>query len=164
MELTRPYTPEKGFKFSQAGKYFSTLSPRTLALLRLLTRSFEGIRIYEMWLRNRELSDNRSLYVFQEDAIQQILLRAEVPERHLEVLSAGYKAGVLSQPYASHRYVRGELLRDAPVKLAMEIVERADEFPSFLVAAAEGRCKSETAKTIRPVGKVAGDEGWFKQH
>jgi hypothetical protein len=39
---------------------------------------------------------------------------------------------------------------------------KADHYPSFLVAAAEAKCREETAKHVSPVGKVAIKEQWFK--
>jgi hypothetical protein len=34
-------------------------------------------------------------------------------------------------------------------------------YPAFLVAAAETRCRVETARKVRPVAKVAEEEKWF---
>jgi hypothetical protein len=116
-----------------------------------------------VWLAKNEIGDIQLLRVFQPDAIEQLLVHSKDAKKHLDVLASGYKAGVLSEPYASHQYSRRDLLREIPVKLAMEIVEQADRFPSFLVAAAEGRCRAEAAKKVRPVGKVAAEDGWFKQ-
>ncbi|MER2515336.1 MAG: NACHT domain-containing protein [Candidatus Accumulibacter phosphatis] len=162
--LTRPHVRDKNVSFFEAEKHSFPLSQRTLALLRLRTGASAVEQLYQTWLSKNGTWDSRGLHVFQQDAIQQLLRHPKESEKHLDVLSAGYVAGVLSEPFASHRYSRRDLLRDVPVRLAMEIVERADCFPSFLVAAAEGRCRAETAKKIRPVGKVAEEDGWFTQH
>lgn len=163
IDLTRPNARERRNEFSETEKQLALLSPRTLALLRLRARPATAKRLYEVWLAKKDIGDIQLLRVFQPDAIEQLLTRTKDAEKHLNVLASGYKAGVLSEPYASHQYSRRDLLREIPVKLAMEIVEQADRFPSFLVAAAEGRCRAEAAKKVRPVGKVAEEDGWFKQ-
>jgi hypothetical protein len=52
-------------------------------------------------------------------------------------------------------------MQGIPLDVAVKIAENANQFPSFIVAAAEARCRESIAKKIRPVAKVAVDEKWF---
>ncbi|MES2671345.1 MAG: NTPase (NACHT family)-like protein [Pseudomonadota bacterium] len=159
--LTRAQARDRRAEFSETKEQFSSFSSRTLALLRLRARPATAKRLYEAWLTRNE-DDVQILRVFQSDAIKQLLTQTSDAEKHLSVLESGYKAGVLSERFAFQHYSRKNFLQDIPIKLAIEIVENADRFPNFLVAAAEGRCRAEAAKNVRPVGKVAEDDGWFK--
>jgi hypothetical protein len=99
------------------------------------------------------------------DAIESLLKESENPTKHLELLAAAYENDVVSLPYSSYEFARyfnqfNQL--GIPLKLALNVVENADHYPSFLVAAAEAKCREETAKHVRPVGKVAIKEQWFK--
>jgi hypothetical protein len=48
-----------------------------------------------------------------------------------------------------------------PIRMARKIVEHPRNFPTVLVAVAEARCRQAVARKIVPVGKVAGQDGWF---
>lgn len=163
IDLTRPQGRDRRTEFSEADKNCSSFSTRTLALLRLRARPSLAKRLYEVWIDKPKDEDVNILRIFQPDAIEQLLSDTKDAEKHLNVLALGYRAGVLSEPYASYRYSRNDFLGQIPIELAMEIAEQADRFPSFLVAAAESRCRAEAAKKVCPVGKVAEIEGWFRQ-
>ena len=59
-------------------------------------------------------------------------------------------------------FVRRGPSQSIPAAIAERIAENADRNPSFLVAAAEARCKEITAKRIRPVARAAQEERWFE--
>jgi hypothetical protein len=83
-------------------------------------------------------------------------------KKHLHVLAAAYEKGVLAPRFASPAFSRRVQVGGISLRLAVKIVENAASYPGFLLAAAEARCREETAKSVRPVGKVAEEEHWFK--
>jgi hypothetical protein len=70
---------------------------------------------------------------------------------------------VLSPPYSSYDFLRHGPFHQITIDVATDIAEKADRYPSFLVAAAEARCRERTAQKVIPVGKLAEVEQWFNR-
>lgn len=106
------------------------------------------------------VDDIRILKVLQAVAIKRLVKREGDLQEALGLLARSYAAGVLSPPYASANIVRH--LDALPADIAKEIAINAQSYPSFLVAAAEKKCRAFTAEKIRPVSKIAEEDGWFQ--
>lgn len=139
----------------------TTISPRTLALLRLRAKRATAEWLYWNGLGQYSGSDKCILRLAQADAIEHLVRSNGESKEHLSLLARAYSHGVLSPPYLSYEFTRHGPLPQIPIKVAMEIAENANRYPSFLVAVAEARCREETAKHVRPVGLVAKKEQWF---
>jgi hypothetical protein len=138
-----------------------TLSARTLALLRLRAKRLAGDGVFRKGLGEYKGTDNRILKVCQSDAIERLINFPGNWDNALEILSRSYRNGVISARYSSIEFARRGSMQGIPPDVAVKIAENADEYPSFIVAAAEARCREAIAKKIRPVVKIATDEKWF---
>jgi hypothetical protein len=137
---------------------------RTLALLRLRIKAKAAATLYTHLLTTYPGYDRRILGAFQEDAIQGLMSSStEEVDRHLELLARGYSVGVLAPAFAPHLFQRHGPLAEISIVSALRIAEHAGRYPGFLVAAAEARCRDETAKGIRPVAEIAQEERWFDE-
>lgn len=141
-------------------KSMKHLSPRVMALL-----WFRGDSNITDWetsdgCLSRVGNEPRILKVLQTVAIRRLVKREGDLQEALKLLARSYSVGVLSPPYASRNIVRH--LDGIPGDIAKEIVTNAQAYPSFLVAAAEKICRGYIAEKIRPVSKIAEEEGWFR--
>jgi hypothetical protein len=158
IKFARPQESSRKLMITQL-KSVDELSHRTMALLwfradPVLTWSFSSGRPVP------ETSDFRILKVLQAMAIRRLVRREGDLQEALNLLARSYAAGVLSPPYSSYSLVRH--LDGLPEAIAAEIAANAQSYPSFLVAAAEKRCRDSTAQKVRPVSKAAEEEGWFQ--
>jgi hypothetical protein len=164
VKLTRPQSRDRVMDLSESENLASISSHRTSALLRLRAKPATARWIYRNLITTYSGSDKRILRIFQLDAISNLLKESEDQSKHLKLLAAAYENDVVSLPYSSYEFARYSNQFNQlgiPLKLALNIVENADRYPSFLVAAAEAKCREETAKHVSPVGKVATIEQWF---
>jgi hypothetical protein len=122
------------------------LPEKTFRYLALDSVTQELIEEYaNKWLKARKLQERES------SEVKRILL------------SRAYTNGVVSARYSSIEFARRGPMQSIPFEIAARIAEKADKFPSFIVAAAEARCRENTAKKIRPVAKIAAEEKWFEE-
>jgi hypothetical protein len=118
--------------------------------------------LYELNLRNYKGNDVRVLESAQRGAVDAILRGREEWASDVAVVSRSFKGGVISLPYLGRQFLRGRHAYSIPLDLAKHVMERAIEYPSFLVAAAEARCRKETVKTVVPIAKIATRDTWFE--
>jgi hypothetical protein len=69
-------------------------------------------------------------------------------------------AGESFEPYEARQATRTEDW-SMPAEIAIEISKKATLYPSFLVAAAQERLRSDVKSHVVPVAQTAQDEGWF---
>ena len=79
-----------------------------------------------------------------------------------KVLQSSYRIGpptsrVLGKAF--HPFLRRN--RSLPETVARMVVDQPLKFPAVLVRAAEARCRQIDSGRIKPVGRVANEEGWF---
>ncbi|MEO5916035.1 MAG: hypothetical protein ABIS50_17500 [Luteolibacter sp.] len=161
LEATRRHSGDSRIEIIEGEMPLSKCSLRTISLLRMRANHISSSVLYDLCIDHLASADERILRGFQSNAIQCLKSHPENAGKHLEILAAAYEKGSLSPRYASHHYSSQDLLNEVPIDLAKRIVETADRYPSFLVAAAENRCRVEYAKHIRPVGVIAYEEEWF---
>jgi hypothetical protein len=79
----------------------------------------------------------------------------------LETIRRCYKLGEVEMPGSLYRNYRREALTAIPLHLAETVVRSPNDYPGFLVAVAEDRCRQQLATQIVPVAQVAEREHWF---
>ena len=79
----------------------------------------------------------------------------------LEVVSRCYELGIVLEPYAFHQHRNREELSPMPLGIAQEVLSAPHQFPNFLLAMAEERCRQDVSSKIVPVTTIAEREGWF---
>jgi hypothetical protein len=79
----------------------------------------------------------------------------------LKVIRQSYLKGVRSERYAYQRFRRSHATDQMPDAVAMEIAKNAAQYPGFLVAAAEMKCRSSVSTKIVRVGDIAVRDKWF---
>lgn len=160
VELTMSQPGERQMDF-KGGKLPQTLSARSLALLRLRAKRLAGDGVFRKGFSEYKGTDNRILKICQNDAIERLINFPADWDNALEILSRSYKNGVISARYSSIEFARRGPMQGIPVETAAKIAEKADQYPSFIVAAAEARCRESIAKKVRPVAKLADEDKWF---
>jgi hypothetical protein len=139
----------------------ASFSPRTLAVLGLRSKLGSSDTLEEA-LSAYKGADDRVLKICQASAIERLAHGKMNWTLGLAVLARAYSNGVLSPRFSSYQYARhGGPLRSMPLEIALRTAEKADQYPSFIVAAAEARCRESTASKLRPVALAANEEGWF---
>jgi hypothetical protein len=136
------------------------LSERTVALLSLRANSKTAEDLYVRYLRIYKGDDLRVLTLNQASALKN-LKTGSTWTPHLAVISRCFKKGVVAEPYAYQAFHRRATKVSVPLSTAAKIMERADLYPSYLVATAEARCKQDVATRLVPVARTAERERWF---
>jgi hypothetical protein len=139
-----------------------SLSPRTVVLLKLRANAKASDGLYERYLRRYTGDDVRVLRTSQASAVKMLDKEANWTP-HLSVISRSFKDGVVAEPYSYQRFRRGQRSTAVPLAAAVKIMQRADAYPSYLVAVAEARCKEDVATKLVPVARTADTEGWFDE-
>ena len=136
-----------------------SLSFRTAVLL--AERSTGAIReeLYERFLKHFKGDDSIIVSVRTEIQVRRALRDPEAWPDAVEGLRSSYR---LSAPTARALFPHMHRRISLPEKVSRDVVERAHEFPGALVAVAEARCRQLDADRIVPVGRIAEDEGWFR--
>ena len=67
------------------------------------------------------------------------------------------------EPYAYHRFSRIHGIDPMPDTIAKEIAKNAEQYPGYLVAAAEIKCRDIVSSKIVRVGDIAARDKWFTQ-
>jgi hypothetical protein len=160
LTLSQPGDRKIGLDY---GRMPQDLSARTLALLRMRSKGVSPYGISRKSLGKYDGTDVRILKVCQIDAVERLIHFPDNWEATLDILSRAYTHGVISARYSSIEFSRRGPMQRIPLEVAVKIAEEADKFPSFIVAAAEARCRENVAAKIRPVAKIAADEKWFEE-
>ena len=162
IDLTLSQSGDRQMELSE-DKMPHSLSARTLSLLRLRSKRMACDGIFKKGLGEYKGTDTRILKVCQNDAVERLIHFPANWDTTLDILSRAYANGVISARYSSIQFARHGPMHSIPAEVAIKIAEKADKFPSFIVAAAEARCREMVAKKIHPVAKVATIEKWFTE-
>ncbi len=139
------------------------LSPRTIALLLLRTVSRPQDKLLRRAISNYSGSDVRILKIFQSDCISNVFNSSIDWREVLPTITRAYGFGVLSPRFSPIDFTRRHSSNTLPLPVAKSIAENAEHYPSFLVAAAEAKCREGMEPNIRPVAKVSREERWFER-
>lgn len=162
IDLTRSQSGDRQMDLD-VDKMPHSLSARTLSLLRLRSKPISCDGIFKKGLGEYKGTDKRILKVCQNDAVERLIHFPANWDATLDILSRAYANGVISARYSSIQFARHGPMHSIPADVAIKIAEKADKYPSFIVAAAEARCHEIVAKKIHPVAKVAANEKWFAE-
>jgi hypothetical protein len=139
-----------------------SMSPRACAAVGLRTHGTTRLALYRKYLSNYQGDDLRILKFCQRCAIR--LVGMQDPQRgdSLSMIARCFANGVVSDRFQYHNLLRRSRKDKIPLEHAIDIVKDADQYPAFLVAVAESRCREATARKIIPVSEVAKRDHWFK--
>jgi hypothetical protein len=148
LELKLPSLPE-------------SISPRSCVALALQTPPRTQVALYRKYLADYTSNDPRILQFCQNSAVLLIGLGDEHWEHSLGMIAQCFAKGVVSKPSTYQQFMGRAKKSVIPIEHAIHIVKYSDQYPGFLVAAAESTCREDVARKIVPVGQVAEKEGWF---
>lgn len=154
---------ERGVYFHEEDIAAVQHSPRVLGLFQTRVRSYVNYGLYVAWRSHLDCNDLRLHAIFQNDAAESLFGMDNDRRESLRLISRGFQLGVPSQRFASQTYFRQRKRDGFPLELAEEVLNHAEKYPTFIVAAAEMRFREETSKKVRRVGEVAQHEGWFEE-
>lgn len=83
-------------------------------------------------------------------------------ESLLPLIRRCYARGAIADRYWGRVYQRGIVGAHIPVSVAKEIVSAPDQYPSVIVAMAEGQMRQRVVSSAEAVGIVAERDKWFK--
>ena len=137
----------------------SSLSVRTVALLaERCTRTITD-ELYERYLADYKGDDSIVVSLRTDFLVRRALRDKAKWSQAIDGLRSSNRLGMHTSSAFFPLPRRSHTL---PATVAREIVDQPLEFPSALVSVAEARCRQLEAASIRPVGQVAAEEGWFK--
>jgi len=134
------------------------LNARTVTLLSI--RSNNPSDLYSKYLNQYEEND---LYVLKywQDVVIQLLGEEKISwEVALNIISKSYLKGVVSERYAYQIFIRTVSIESLSDEMAKEIAKQPENYPGFLVAAAEAKCRNLVASKVVKVGEIARRENW----
>jgi hypothetical protein len=134
------------------------LNARTVTLLSI--RSNNSSDLYSKYLNQYEEND---LYVLKywQDVVIQLLGEEKISwEVALNIISKSYLKGVVSERYAYQIFIRTVSIESLSDEMAKEIARQPENYPGFLVAAAEAKCRNLVASKVVKVGEIARRENW----
>ena len=137
-----------------------SISPRSCVALALRTPPKTQVALYEKYLAEYTSDDPRILQFCQDSAVTLLGIGDEYWEQSMRMIAHCFAKGVVSKP-STYQAFMGRGKRGIPIEHAIQIVKSSDQYPGFLVAAAESTCREDVARKIVPVGQVAEKEGWF---
>jgi hypothetical protein len=115
--------------------------------------------LYQARLLNYSGHDHKILAVCQWFAGYSLFTKASNPSPYLSLMKRGYHQGVEQSEYWNNQSMRGSSL-SLDLHVARIIAAHPEEYPTFLLKAAEQVCQADTASKVIPVGIVARDEKW----
>jgi hypothetical protein len=117
--------------------------------------------LYERYIDGNATDDRVVLELVQRQALDAQNFGTASWAPNLDVVRWCYARGVVFEPSHFYRQRPREEPTPMPVEIAEEILNTPDQFPSFLLAVAEERCRQDVSSKITPVAAVAQREGWF---
>lgn len=160
IRLIQPFSnPLLNFKSED---FPESLDAKTATLVGLRVKEQSRIHLYSKYLEEYDGADLITLKFCQDVALEIFSLNQENWASVRAVIQRSYLKGVVSEPYLYHRFFQKITEEKLPIKIAEEISQQPDCYPSFLVAVAEDRCKEAVAPNIVPVSEIARKEKWFE--
>jgi len=160
IRLTQPFSNSLlNFKLED---FPENLDAKTAALMGLRAKEQSRTILYSKYLKGYSGLDLITLKFCQDIALELFSSNQENWNSVREAIQHSYLNGVVSEPYLYHRFFQRITEERFSIEIAEEISEQPDYYPSFLVAAAEDRCKDAVAPNIVPVGEIAAKEKWFE--
>jgi hypothetical protein len=139
-----------------------TLSLRACVALALRTHPKTQMELYHKYLTTYEGDDMRILQFCQNVAVRLLTMGNEYWQDSLRMIQRRFERGVISERFAYQQFIRQAQKTSIPLQYVIDIVKNADHYPTFLVAAAESKCRESAATKIVPVGRVAARDRWFE--
>ena len=139
-----------------------SVSPRACVALGLRTPSTTQVVLYRKYLANYTSDDLRILQFCQNSAVLILGMGNGDWQHSLRMIGQCFAKGVVSKRFAYQQFMGRDETRVIPLEHAVHIVKNANQYPAFLVAAAESKCRENVARKIVPVGQVAENEQWFE--
>lgn len=161
LALTLTQSGDRQIELSMASLPES-LSPRACVAIALRTRPTTQMELYSKYLTHYEGGDARILQFCQNIAVRRLNMGDEHWQDSLHVIQRCFAKGVISERFAYQQFVRRTQKNSIPLEHAIHIIKNADHYPTFLVAAAESKCRESVARKIVPVGRVAERDRWFE--
>ena len=138
------------------------LSERALVALSARTNDQASDRLFQERLKNYNGDDRAVLEFCQRSALRAALQNPTTWQNWLPIISQSYAKGVVSDPYYGYRFAHAIHTQNLPPKIAEDIMEHCESYPTELVALAEQSCRQRVAEKVTPVGTVAEKEDWFQ--
>jgi hypothetical protein len=140
----------------------ASIPPRACVALGLRSRPETRLKLYRKYLADYNYEDVRVLQFCQNIAVRLLLKGERYWHDALRMISHCFTKGVVSEPFAYVQFIRRAGSNAFPSQFAVDIIKNANQYPGFLVAAAESKCRENLAKKIVPVGQVAERDRWFE--
>ncbi len=161
VELTKAQSGDRLIEF-EPSELPNDLPPKTWALLQFRLKPPAARSLYANKLHCYDGDDLRILKILQTLAVKSLMARDGDWTRDVVVIKRAYAKGVICEAYLNFDFVRTQHTQSIPIGVARNIAENASQYPAFLVAVAEGKCREEAAKRVIAVAKIAEEEGWFR--
>ena len=139
-----------------------TLSERAIVAISSRVNEHAAEELFQKHLRSYDGEDTSILEFCQRMALYSAQRKPETWKDWLPIISHSYTKGAISDRYFSYRFANAIHSQHLPRKIAEEIVEHYDIYPTELVGWAEQTCRGHVAEEILPVGTVAERQNWFK--
>jgi hypothetical protein len=139
----------------------ASLSGRVAVLL--AARADQGSRdqIFKRYFASSQETERATLEFIQQQAMDGQRFGTPDWDPNLKAIRRCFEAGSVFPMLRPHSHSRASYGDMVPMNLASTIMDAADKYPGVFVRAAEERCRTEVAKTILPVMRIAERDRWF---
>jgi hypothetical protein len=128
-----------------ARKLPAGLSQRLASLLADRAGPSSSHLLWKKYIERKPAEDTVVLEFVQREALDLKNFGTDSWAPKLELVRRCYELGVVFEPYGFHRQRNVEGRSPMALGIAQEIVSTPDQFPSFLLAMAEERCRQDVS-------------------
>ncbi|HUJ33539.1 MAG TPA: hypothetical protein VLY23_19820 [Candidatus Acidoferrum sp.] len=138
-----------------------TMSVRSAVILTTRSDPRTAHAIYEKHLASSINEDPIVPELALGDALDPSRVGTEAWAPNLDLVRQCYKLGEDIPPWGFLGRANRATSADIPLRIATQVAAHPDQYPGFLVALAEERCRADVATKIVPVAKAAETDRWF---
>ena len=139
------------------------LSTRFVVAIARRVRPADRFALYEKYVASYQGDDVGALEFCQRIAFYALRARPEEWKRWLEVVAYTYSQGVVIEEFFHYGFRRARDVDSVPQELAEEIVNGRKRYPVDLADMASDLVRTKVASKIRPLGRIAEEDGWFSE-
>jgi hypothetical protein len=136
------------------------LHERTVVALSVRAKQELRNQLFGRYLENYKGSDPVICAFWCQTVITVLGEKKAAWEGHLGRIRSLYRPGDSEQDMRALRTPSASTVQ-IPIDVAKEIIEHADQYPSYLVDSAEKICRLYLSENLVPVGRIAEAERWF---
>lgn len=139
------------------------LSTRFVVSIARRIRPRDRLALYEKYVRDYRGDDVGTLEFCQNVALYALWTKPKQWVNWLPVISRTYSQGVVVDEFLDYGFMQMPKADEFPQELVEEIANGQERYPGDLVRIASEVIRTRVASRIKPLCRVAEDEGWFAE-